>query len=409
MRRARGPGLLVVPWPIRQAELHDRKQMRQSRIVASPDDDLSAAIFLPKALRLLDVLDLDPSICRHTFGLGANRLSERLSKLGHVVEQLDAPAVERDRHDFGVTHARQHSLNQHPIEARQHSLEPVTVTFDQLRHLATISPLAPSRFLLGSGYAGVGNFSSASLLEQEGTVKTHEMGEMASAAECRYRASVRRFDLTQSSLVFINTCFAIAFGSIYTLILEAFSVTASNSDRLADVTWSILAGYLVFTVWRQYSTYYIPLQFHSQKAETSWQEMTTLLITVTLALVAVCAAKEPAVTPVFLILLILLNVAKLKQMRSTLRHKGNATVQAINHLTHFAKRLLIYLGILIGLTFVAWTYGEKWSSSTYAIVVATSAIVTTVLTPVVHRRLFGQTSSPDDYTKTIETAWSDDV
>src|SRR5437764_11625771 len=81
---------------------------------------------------LLDVLDLDPRIRRHTFGLGANRLTEWLGELGRVVEQLDAPAIERDRHRLRVTHARQRSLDQHAVEARQHSLDTVTVTVDQV-------------------------------------------------------------------------------------------------------------------------------------------------------------------------------------------------------------------------------------------------------------------------------------
>jgi hypothetical protein len=43
------------------------------------------------------------------------------------------------------------------VEARQHSLDTVTVTFDQVFHPATIPPLALPDLLLGSGHAGVGN------------------------------------------------------------------------------------------------------------------------------------------------------------------------------------------------------------------------------------------------------------
>jgi hypothetical protein len=231
----------------------------------------------------------------------------------------------------------------------------------------------------------------------------------ATAADCRYRPSPRRFDLTQGSLVFINTCFAIAFGSIYTLIVEAFARDATQIDRWADIIWAAFAGYLVFTVWRQYSTYYIPLQFHSQAGETFLQEATTLLITVCLALTALCAAKKPEITPIFMILLIVLNVAKLEQMSATLRRK-TSTQLAVSELAHFKKRLLIYLGILLGLTFVTWSFGEGWDRSTYAIVVASTAVVATVFTPVVYRRIFIETPvMPGQYARSIECAWADDV
>jgi hypothetical protein len=121
-------------------------------MVAALGDDLPDAIFLPKASGfLMNATSIPASAAtRSVCAWIASRNGRR------VIEQLDSAAIERDRHRLCVTHARQRSLDKHPVEARQHSLDTVSVTFDQVRHLATISPLVHSRFLLGSGCAGVG-------------------------------------------------------------------------------------------------------------------------------------------------------------------------------------------------------------------------------------------------------------
>jgi hypothetical protein len=54
--------------------------------VAAPGHDLPDAILLPKPLRLLDVLDLDPFLAGDALGASANRLPEGLRELGRVVE-----------------------------------------------------------------------------------------------------------------------------------------------------------------------------------------------------------------------------------------------------------------------------------------------------------------------------------
>ena len=114
--------------------------MHQPRVVAALGDDLSDAILLAEALRLLDVLDLDAFFGSDAFGLCAYRLAKRLRELCRVVEQPDAAAIECDRHRLRMADTRQRSLDYHAVEAGQHSLDAVTVAFDQVRHPPTIPP-----------------------------------------------------------------------------------------------------------------------------------------------------------------------------------------------------------------------------------------------------------------------------
>ena len=130
--------------------------MHQSRMVAPLGDDLPDAVFLAKTLRLLDVLDFHTFLRSDPFGVGTNRLTERLREPRKVVEHLDVATIEHRRHRACVTNAGQRSLNQDAVEAGENSSDAVTMTLDQIRHHRTISPTASPRFFLGSGYAGVG-------------------------------------------------------------------------------------------------------------------------------------------------------------------------------------------------------------------------------------------------------------
>gem|GEM_PF-3186710 len=213
-----------------------------------------------------------------------------------------------------------------------------------------------------------------------------------------------RFDGTQSSLVFINTCFGIAFAGVFTLIQDYFQATRSigtispvSADTssavllpalaattfqrpsaepspdptlsIATFIWAFLATYLIVIVWRQYSSYYIPLQFHSGQQEPFSDEGSTILITITLALIPIAASRSPDFTPFLLCLLICANLFKLRGMRSILRLLP-ATTQATDELRHLARKLRLNLGCLIVVSMILFALPFPLTPRTFALLMS---------------------------------------
>jgi len=79
-------GLLVVPRLVRRTRFHRREDVHQPGTVATLDQDLLNAIFLPEALHALDELDRHAFPGRYKFGVSANGLAERQRELLGVIE-----------------------------------------------------------------------------------------------------------------------------------------------------------------------------------------------------------------------------------------------------------------------------------------------------------------------------------
>jgi hypothetical protein len=236
-------------------------------------------------------------------------------------------------------------------------------------------------------------------------------------------APVVRFDGTQSSLVFINACFGIAFAGVFTLIQDYFQTTSTNSpippmgaetgspalvpavvaatlqvrpaERSLDLTlffatllWAILATYVIVTVWHQYSSYYIPLQFHSDQQEPFSDEGSTVLITITLALIPIAASRSPGLTPFLLCLLIFANLYKLRRMRSILSHLRDIS-QATDELRHLARKLRLNLGCLIMVSMIIFALPFQITPGTFSLLTSVAVILLHTLVQPLYRSIYG--------------------
>jgi hypothetical protein len=216
----------------------------------------------------------------------------------------------------------------------------------------------------------------------------------------------RRFDWLQSSLVFINTCFAVSFTGVFILLESCFD-SETPIEVLARIAWAALATYLIIIVWRQYTMYYIPLQFHSQTLESVGAEVKTFAITLVLGLIGISAARRPAAAPLLLIVLILLNLLKLREMRDTLRPKWPHTMLAIEELRHLARKLRLNLFLLMAVLIILFAYSHYWSQSTASLIAALSAFVLhPVVQPLYRNMYLSHQPSPEQYNETIAQAWS---
>jgi hypothetical protein len=224
---------------------------------------------------------------------------------------------------------------------------------------------------------------------------------------CHYRRQTLHFDLTQASLVFINTCFALAFGSLYTLLQAGYS--SSGVHRVAAFLWAGVAGHIAYNVWRQYSIYYIPLQFHSQRLESATEEFTTLSITACIALIALNADRRPIITECLLLTLLILNLRKVKQMCGTLEGKAAESV-ALKELSYFRKRLTFYIWLLGAISIFTITWPGHWDPAKLAIVLAIAAFLCAFLTPRAYRALFREEPiGPDEYRRCLAELWQTGV
>jgi hypothetical protein len=160
------------------------------------------------------------------------------------------------------------------------------------------------------------------------------------------------FNGSQCSQLFINCCFALSLSGVFLLVCEAFK----NAANRYYIWWVPLAGYLIFTIWRQYSTYYIPVQHYRPTPESDSEELTTLLITLMLASFAPICMYLPQWALVYLGALVLLNLFKIRQMKHILNDAPKVPPNALFALQDFSKRLWCYFGILVLLIAIVFAF-----------------------------------------------------
>ncbi|MFL6263664.1 MAG: hypothetical protein ACJ76Y_28555 [Thermoanaerobaculia bacterium] len=168
----------------------------------------------------------------------------------------------------------------------------------------------------------------------------------------------RVLDLSQGSLVFINACFALALGGLFyvtTKSLDEYKVgELSWSQFAASLEWLLLATYLVFVVWRKYSTYVIPLQQARNELEPHQEQVATFLVTVWLTLISIFCLVLLRWRLVLLGILILLTLNKVRQMRGVLAEKlptSKLAVVAIDHQVGLLNLNLFFLFLVLLLLF----------------------------------------------------------
>jgi len=183
----------------------------------------------------------------------------------------------------------------------------------------------------------------------------------------------RTFNSAQSSQLFINCCFAIAFAGMFYVCTEvAHSVTAAKYTDVAKsgevlyrpwatILWVVLCGNVVFQVWRQYSNYLIPLQFYRSKPESDLEEGLTFLITFVLALFPVFYLISPRLGLLPLMGIIAFNILKIWQMKSAVRRAFAAESQHRKRVLHCLSVFQCRSGIqllLVVLTLLS-VFGEN--------------------------------------------------
>src|SRR3954463_1821789 len=152
------------------------------------------------------------------------------------------------------------------------------------------------------------------------------------------RSSRRTLDHSQGSLVFINACFALALGGLFYVATKSLEMYRNRElpypQFIASVLWLLLAGYLVFVVWRQYSTYVIPLQQARNTLESFGEQIATFLVTVFLTVIGISCVFFPRWTLFLLGVLISLTLKKVQQMRKVLVEKLPMSTPAVVEMDH---------------------------------------------------------------------------
>ncbi len=148
------------------------------------------------------------------------------------------------------------------------------------------------------------------------------------------------FRYAQASQLFINLCFALALTGVIWLVQTALDAN-SDPSRLHNILHVPLLIYLVFVIWRQYGSYYMPVQHYLDHEESEIEDFTTFLITAVLGCYPIVCVYMKNLSPFILIMIILLNMLKVSQMN---RHLGPdpALAYARSTLKEFSKRLRFY-------------------------------------------------------------------
>jgi len=171
------------------------------------------------------------------------------------------------------------------------------------------------------------------------------------------------FNTSQSSQLFINCCFALSLSGVFFTAIEALQ------KNLVYLFWIPFTMYLVFLIWRQYSIYYIPLQFYRNKPTTDFDELITFVITLSLGAYPVICIYFQHWSIVCLAGIIGLNLIKVKQMCSMLQQAPKPASDAVNTLKDFSYRLITYIGML-GVIFALLLFQQSnLSERCYSIIV----------------------------------------
>jgi hypothetical protein len=210
------------------------------------------------------------------------------------------------------------------------------------------------------------------------------------------------FNYSQSSLVFINCCFALSLTGVLLLLQAALAVHHSYL-----FWWSPLAVYLVFVIWRQYSLYYIPLQYFRNIPETESEEFATLSITILLFVYMLLAAGNSRATPWLLLTIIALNIIKVHQMKCWLKVAPKSADVARSMLRVLSWRLMLYLCCLLFLNILLWTFTLE--ESRYALTAGFIPLVGQILAQalfVAAGPKLKMRYSPQAYLQSISDAWN---
>jgi hypothetical protein len=217
----------------------------------------------------------------------------------------------------------------------------------------------------------------------------------------------QEFNSSQSSQLFINCCFALSLSAMFWALSEA------SKNQSLYLIWMPLTVYLIFTVWRQYSVYYIPLQYYRRKAESEFGELITLIITFMLAAFSLVCLYWPHWSLTCLFLILLFNLIKLRQMRVTLTKAPRQTEaeKAIEALKVFRNRLWFYLAILFILIILMLVFQADTKEWTFSLISAFLPLGAHLLARLLYSNFLelGKPRKPDitadEYIEYVASAW----
>jgi hypothetical protein len=209
------------------------------------------------------------------------------------------------------------------------------------------------------------------------------------------------FDPSQSSLVFINSCFSFSFATLFFLGAEVLQ------SPLQHVWWTPLPAYLIIVVWQKYSKYYIPLQFYRNCPENDLEELCTYSITLVLGLIGLACVKWPNSVLFFLAILIMLNLWKTKQMRNSLASATNTPTFAIEEIEHQSRKLWLNLIILLNLLHLLIAWRHHLTPVMFAVIGGTISIPLHLMAQVLYKERYPK-YKPDQvkYANAIAAAWA---
>ena len=122
----------VVPGAVAGAGLDSREDVHDARVVTALSQDFLDPLLLSKAL-VRDVLDLQPSFLCQGFDVLTDCLGQLLGPVCEV-EDPDPTGVQESGHRLRVADVWKGPHADHTIKAAQDSLDPVPMTFDELKH-----------------------------------------------------------------------------------------------------------------------------------------------------------------------------------------------------------------------------------------------------------------------------------
>ena len=115
------------------AALSNRAIARSLKLSASTVSECLARARAAKGFAIANELDLEPRLHRHTLGIVAYLIAQRL-RPACVIEQAGIVVTEITRHGLRITDIRQRPSNHDTIEAGQYACDPVPVRLNEQIH-----------------------------------------------------------------------------------------------------------------------------------------------------------------------------------------------------------------------------------------------------------------------------------
>lgn len=197
------------------------------------------------------------------------------------------------------------------------------------------------------------------------------------------------FNPFQSSQLFFSICFAIPVGGVFLLVSDALA-----KEKLSNLACAFFGLTIIFLVWRQFSSYYIPLQFYRREPETLVEESTTFLVTVVLSGIILVSPSHPeGVLPLTLILLFL-NLRKVQEMNRILRSLAHPPEKAIKELKRFAQHTCFYIGAGAVQFLLEVLFAPHLPRNIHVLLVGTVPLVVYVLAALLRRLWQSNTGTP---------------